>query len=169
MLALTLTQPFAECVARRGKRMENRSWPPPDDVVGTHVAIHAGAAWPSPRTFMWMVEHAMPAEHRRWAYGLQRGDLPLGAVVAVARVASWTRTPRAVPEEQRPWAQVDWQRGFARAVGWCGWLLDDVVALRSPVPCRGRQRLWELPTAVALAVGRQCEPAVAPSGSWGGP
>lgn len=42
MKALTLHQPWATCIAHHGKRVENRTWAPPQSIVGQRIAIHAG-------------------------------------------------------------------------------------------------------------------------------
>jgi len=42
LLALTLWQPWAWCIAHATKRVENREWPPPETLLGHRFAIHAG-------------------------------------------------------------------------------------------------------------------------------
>jgi hypothetical protein len=65
-----------------------------------------------------------------------------------------------------PWActstQIDWQAlGLpakslgALCFGPYGWLLEDVVALRETVPCKGAQGLWTVPPDVAARVLEQ--------------
>ena len=42
MKAITLHQPWASLIASGAKRIETRSWKPPDSLIGTEIAIHAG-------------------------------------------------------------------------------------------------------------------------------
>ena len=47
MHALTLRHPWVWAVAHLGKRIENRTWEPPEDLIGKHIAIHGSV---SPKT-----------------------------------------------------------------------------------------------------------------------
>lgn len=135
MKALTLYQPWAFAVACLGKRVENRPWKPWPSIVGQVIAIHAAAK----------VDPAAEAEAAAFIVrriGLTLRDvtgagLPRGAIVATARVTG------CVDASADPWF-----------VGPYGWTLDEVVALPSPVPCRGAQGLWTVPPDVeALVLG----------------
>jgi len=129
LLALTLQQPWANAVRDLGKRTENRSWPPPQRVLGQFIAIHAGMSFR---------EDAADWIAARSGRMLTRQNVPLGAVVALARVI------KVVQEHPGdPWF-----------VGPYGWVLDDVVPL-TPVPCRGRQQLWRVPQEVYAEINVQ--------------
>lgn len=129
MRALTLWQPWAHAVAHLGKRIENRPWKPWPAVIGTRVAIHAAAkvdAVGEAAVEGWVRRHtglALPPA----------ASLPRGAIVATARVTG------VVTESRSPWF-----------MGPFGWTLDEVIALPTPVACRGAQGLWTVP-ADALA------------------
>jgi hypothetical protein len=147
-MALTLTQPWASCVADLGKWIENRDWPPPSWLLGQYLAIHAAkrcdpedyAAVASDRVKLGYPRGALPAPEQ----------MPLGVIVAVARVAGAVRVEtedfgHLKATETRP-AGLDeqivaralaspWSRGI-----WL-WLLDDVTKIE-PVAHRGMQRLW---------------------------
>jgi hypothetical protein len=129
LLALTLQQPWASAVRDLGKRIENRSWPAPQRVLGQFIAIHAGMSFR---------EDAADWLAARTGRMLTRQNVPLGAVVALARVVEVVQEH---PDD--PWF-----------VGPYGWVLGDVVAL-TPVPCRGRQQLWTVPEAVRAAIDAQ--------------
>ena len=43
MQAITLKHPWAFAIARLGKRVENRTWKPPNRLLGQRIAIHGGA------------------------------------------------------------------------------------------------------------------------------
>ena len=133
--ALTIHQPWASFIAAGRKRHETRSWPPPVKFIGKEIAIHAGKT----RAFA--------------------DEGPFGAVVAVARISSAFQVKThgtnpqgrviAVPGETlgpviprgrwpRTDAYGDWNIGR-----WI-WCLSDVRCLISPVPMKGRQKLWQM-------------------------
>ena len=129
LLALTLQQPWASAVRDLGKRTENRSWPAPERAVGSIIAIHAG------RTFHEDVADWLAARTGRM---LTRSTVPLGAVVALARVVDVVRQ-----SSEDMWF-----------FGPYGWVLDNVVAL-TPVPCPGRPQLWAVPETVRRVIELQ--------------
>ena len=137
LAGLTLWQPWAWAVAHGGKRTENRPWKPWPSIVGKLVAIHAAAK-------VDVAEEARAAEFIRTKVGLvvpEASTLPRGAIVAVARVTG------CVTASADPWF-----------FGPFGWTLTDVVALPTPLPCRGMQGLWPVPgevARVALATWRE--------------
>lgn len=150
MKALTLKQPWAWAVACAGKDVENRSWRPPDSLLGQRIAIHAGLSFDHDGDLAIChlappnVAIPGPADHVR------------GAVVAVATLAGWVRgdgqfylmrgvdTFLPIASSRSPWF-----------FGLYGWMLIDVVALPEPVPCKGAQGLWDLPPDIEQAVLRQ--------------
>ena len=76
MRALTLRPVWAYSVAHLGKRIENRTWEPPDSIRGQRIAIHAGLrndrAGRETVAVLRALGHVVPDE------------LPRGCVVAVA-------------------------------------------------------------------------------------
>lgn len=159
--ALTIHQPWASCIARGWKPVENRDWPPPPQLFGQHLAIHAGKGWDHP---------ALEDLHRDAAQlGIPDGELnsamPSSCVLAVARLAGAVRVEpgpagnlratkvlgglpgrRALDAARSPWARGLWL-----------WVLEDVVAI-DPVPCGGAQKVWRLPKDVqGLVLTRYAE------------
>jgi hypothetical protein len=127
MRALTLWRPWPHAITHLGKRIENRSWSPPDTVVGKYIGIHAGQE---------MAGDAVAAVRSMFGYEAISDDvveaMPSQAIVAVARVTHHvTQFEEAEKLEQGQW----WSGPLA-------WVLDDVHALQTPVPCRGYQGLW---------------------------
>jgi hypothetical protein len=118
--ARTLHQPWAWAVCFAGKSVENRTWRPPKDAIGQHLAIHAG------KTF--------DEESARWirdVFGVVvPRDVPKGAIVAVCRLSKFIKATEELSEGKRPWF-----------CGPFGWLLQDVTPIE-PVFCRGAQGLW---------------------------
>lgn len=159
MRALTLLQPWATLIAGwdglpvgRRKRIENRSWRPPQALIGQRLAIHAGKGVDDEGVAD--VEDLLDAE---------LPDLPSGAIVAVATVVGAVQLEgdrvQHIMGGRPSWAP-DHVDDLARRrddywlCGPIGWLLDDVHTLPTPVPARGAQGLWTLPSDVEAAVLR---------------
>ena len=139
MRALTLIQPWATYIAHYGKDVENRTWPPPRSVWGQRIAIHAGLrfdadAFPPP-----LLGDRDGSLWRRMV-ALRAGDVPRGAIVATAIVAGLALQPDVA--STNPW----------KVPGQWGWQLLDAVALAEPIPCKGRQGLWEVPAEIVARI-----------------
>jgi hypothetical protein len=126
LLGLTLWRPWPILIAKGIKRIENRPWrPEPRLQAGEWFAIHAGKKYDidcSPLA----VHLGIPPE--------TFFDERLGAassIVAVARFAG------VVTKSDDPWF-----------FGPFGWVLDQVVPL-DPIPCKGAQGLWVVPSDIA--------------------
>ena len=152
MKALTLHRPWPWAILHldppKAKRIENRIWAPPMSVIGEVIALHAGSGF-----------ELQAAEYIRHA----SGHWPPGAsehptgIVGVARVIGYCdpRPPGARARLHGPdlaeaahvmTASAHWYMGSF------GWLLGDVVALPTPIPCAGSRRLWTVPDGVEVAV-----------------
>lgn len=141
MQALTIWQPWTWAICHAGKRIENRVWAPPPSMIGRRLAIHAAVKADTLDAFE-AVRDNCPEELAR---SFDSADLPMGSVVAVARLFGIVRS-----RPGRSSSQVVWWAGLI------GWELSDLVVLPTPVPCKGRQKLWELPDEVAAEVDHQC-------------
>lgn len=128
MFAISLWQPWATAVIEYGKDIENRTWEPPSRMVGQRIAIHAGRR----------VDQGALANARRAGYPLP-DPLPAGMVLGTVRLVEvhHARTCRARCSD---WAESDAHH----------WRLADPRPAPEPVPCRGFQRLWRLPSHVAV-------------------
>lgn len=163
MRCLTVRQPWAHCIFSEvridgpdgialveSKRVENRPSAPPPSIApiagepGEIFAIHSSQK----------LDREVLAEMTRRGYVLpgewpaavdtsprRRGSTATGAVLGVARIE------RVV--EQDRWS-VDLPGGQLRWwIGPYGWVLCDVVALPTPVPCKGQLAYgWPLPEDV---------------------
>lgn len=142
MKALTIHQPWATLIARGEKWLEVRSWA--TDLRGM-VAIHASSR--RDRAAELLAEHR-EAWPRLREHGLDDLDqLPFGAVVAVAVIAGVHRISARRPigvDETRPEYLRQHLALHLWPEGHFAWELEQVVRLPEPVPCRGRQGLWEL-------------------------
>lgn len=119
MRVLTVKQPWATLIALCLKPVENRTWPPPAELLaGERFGVHAGVGWDE--------EGA-----RRVGCTLDRRALPRGVIVCTAAV------DRVVTELP----------GEIYFVGPLGWLLRDVVRTTSP-KLRGQLGLWRVDEAL---------------------
>ena len=140
MRALTLHQPWATLIALGIKTIETRSWPPPRNLIGQTIAIHAGRRLqPNPGPQIETILRRTYGDH--W-----RRLLPAGAVVATATVRDAcqvagpaadtgcivTRDGQIVPAD--PYGDFSTGRWLL--------LLSDISPLPKPIPATGRQRLW---------------------------
>ena len=128
---LTLTRPWPFAIAEAGKRIENRDWAPPRPLIGHYLALHAGKGWSE--------------VDREWIGNLtglyvpNRDESPHSVIFAVCMLGGYIIYDKdhRFKEEQRMWF-----------FGPYSWLLEDVVVLKTPVPCRGAQKLWTVPPDV---------------------
>lgn len=143
MKALSLWQPWASLIACGLKRVETRSWA---TSYRGPVLIHAAKRWTADELDALA---RLRAEHPRVADELPDvRELPLGAVVAVARIAEC---------HQMTYDWIEDQTDLERDVGgWeadrFGWVLEGVRALPAPVPCVGAQGLWSVRRVQASGV-----------------
>ncbi len=170
MKALTLTQPWATAVALGSKCIETRSWR--TSYVGP-IAIHAAKGYSVydllHKASCWNWIGAL------WQTGVRFGNgpkfeavLPFGAVVAVAFLADCRPTDSFTQAElDRRRAPTDSTHSIANLYTWTerqmgdfslgryGFVLRDVVALETPVPVKGFQRIWNLPAGAVAAIDEQ--------------
>lgn len=125
MKALTIHQPWASLIAYQFKRYETRSWS--TDYRGA-LAIHAGKQCDS--DFWDYIEHE---------YDLSPiYDLPLGAVLCIARLVSIHYTDYLRDTVS------DFELDFGNfAPGRFAWELEVTEVFQSPILARGQQGLWE--------------------------
>lgn len=147
--AITVKQPWAWAIAHGGKLIENRS-------QGTRyrglLLIHAGKAWSMRGENDPHVREAWRAIHPELggAIGYQDLHVPLGAVIAVAQLVD------SHPDAGccRPWGESSYtEAGGRERTAVHHLVLEDVVPLPEPVPCRGALGLWRPPADVVLQCG----------------
>lgn len=143
MKCLPLWQPWASLMAAGVKSFETRSWHPPRGVVGSRIALHATKT----RSELWR------AQLRPFtSYLPDPATLPLGAIIAtmvidhvVKITPEWAaRLERDDPDE---YAFGDYTPGrYAWHAKW-------VEPLPQPLPYRGSQGVFEVPSDVLAAAG----------------
>lgn len=161
-------------LGKSGKNVENRTWAPPSTLHrGERIAIHAGVSFGGGGGYRKVNEvFAAVFEVARgagWRLAIEGADnavvgysilstdtvrdpihkMPRGAVVAVATFDGVLDPYKTRLGNAEPWPW--WMRGQY------GWRLTDIVALKEPVACRGKQGLWRLEPGIAAAVLAQVE------------
>ena len=169
MKALTIIQPWASLIvgsptAPPQKPIENREWSPPAAMLGQQFAIHAGKKLELEEFHA--VFKAKVCGEVRPPFATPK-LFPLGAVVGVAtldpaislqhardRLASvGDRFQHIAPATRESWRlDEDALRWF---FGRVGFVLRDVRAIATPVPCSGALGFWPLPVDVEAAVREQ--------------
>lgn len=127
MKALTLLNPWAGLIAYRGKRVENRTWKPPQAIIGQRIAIHAGKGMDK-NAAEWLAEVVPDLE-------------PLTPTESAASAILCTAIVDSVVE-----ASTDhWFNGPY------GWKLRDVETF-APIPCKGALGLWTVPHEIEVQI-----------------
>lgn len=126
---ITLWQPWASLIAYSSKRVENRSWKPPQSLIGKRIAIHAEAKY----------EPILCDE----VLALRPEQIKVsGAVLCTARVCGIKEKDGTMsfllPDECLPMDFYKWWDS-----GYYGWLLDHIQVLPIPERAKGHQRIWQ--------------------------
>ncbi len=168
MKAITILQPYASLVVAGAKKYETRSWGTPYRGI---IAIHAGKNKP----------FECGAELRDRTQGIlgnRMEELPKGAVIAVADLVEcyrvigndsgerWMESKPAMNQDGTYRRGADGHRvgreeipmptGDELMFGHYGlemfvWKLENIRPLPEPIPCRGNQRIWEVPDKMIAA------------------
>lgn len=164
MRALTIWPEFIWAICYLGKRVENRTWTPPDKMIGKRIALHAGAhvggspgrtATESGLTgLVGMAVHEgwawMMGEHPDFVSFYKPGSLPIEmcldpdlteAISAVKPVVKKAIVGTAVLDKVEKYERERVPWGVA---GMYHWFLRDLVFFEEPIPANGKQRLWRL-------------------------
>jgi hypothetical protein len=152
-----MKQPWAWAIVDGGKWIENRSWEPPDALLGEVFAIHAGLKKPSTELIEAAIECANEDGH---GIAVPR-EFQLGCILGVATLDGYVTDHDEDDHNRCVLAHGDADDGTAmipRVIespwffGPVGFVLSDVRRLREPVPCKGALGYWELPPDVERMV-----------------
>lgn len=135
MRAISLTQPWATAIAIGVKQYETRSW---STSFRGLIAIHASKAFPKWARDFASTEHTL---------GRLPNRVPLGAIVATARIVGVFRVEEIAPQL----SAIERLYGDYSA-GRYAWQLADVRALAEPIPCKGALSLWSVPVEIERLV-----------------
>ena len=146
MYALTIWQPWASLIQARAKAIEWRGWRYPRSLLGTRIAIHAGAR-PIRRSevieLLLAIGDGRAAEMSLVPWlakpvlerALTPGALPLATILCTARLGE------PIPAAQyAAMAGVDSDR--VDHAKW-GWPLEDIQDVTPFVPATGHQGFWK--------------------------
>lgn len=135
MRALSITRPWTELILRRGKPVENRTWP---TYYRGLLLVHGAQSWQG---------SALGYAEELGITGLSwdRADYPMGivGVVTVTGVCQESKYGRECG--CGPWS----------AHGQCHWQLANPRPLEEPIPCKGALGLWQPSIEVEAAVRAQ--------------
>jgi hypothetical protein len=171
MLALSLWQPWASLLVRGVKKVETRSWFPPESVRGRWVAVQ-GSACRIPRAELEQRAaelEQLPEGPAKLAASLFRSEHPKGAVVGLVRFSEFfeilwfdkDKSEATIVEHALGWNMSARQKRTATAcelalgdwrIGRKLWFVEETIELVDPVACRGRQRVFRLPADVSVQV-----------------
>lgn len=139
MKALTVKAPWGTAIATLGKDIENRSWKPPQSVIGTRIAIHQGVS---------VSREAL--EDLEDQFGAIRYEL--GVVACTAVLKGWVDADgshstslsarEAARARRSPWYGGD-----------VGWVLTGVRRPRAQVRLKGKLGVWKLPPRAIRRLG----------------
>lgn len=148
--ALTLWEPWASAIVFGPKRVENRIWAPPANVIGKRIWIHAGVRIDRER---WAKVEALWPELRARSFvaGAEK-KLAVARIIGSAIVAGYGHAKPGnafiAPEDVVRGAATEAIFTDPWWMGPYGWLLADVRACE-PVEVRGFQKLWRPPATIA--------------------
>lgn len=137
---LTVCQPYAELIAMREKRIENRSW---SCGYRGPLVIHAGKskAWLSDDYTLEYPEIDPP----RMAFGAAV------CVCCLAWVTDRARLFAVEPHSRFHWA---WEHPHRDRDGWY-WILESIVRLEQPIAMRGERGLYDLEPPIIARIEKQ--------------
>lgn len=151
--AITLIRPWSDAIVGGPKRVENRTWLPPLALLGSYIAIHAGAKYED--HLYWPEDWRAPASPPQGIVGVAR----LAGVLDRRKGGRMPYPPRVGPrlsaELDAHLERLDRDPWWAGPVGW---LLTDVQQI-DPIACRGALGLWVVPPAAAHEVRRRWKEA----------
>lgn len=135
MKALSIAQPWAECIISKGKNIENRTW---DTKFRGYVAIHASKSKDLGR-----FEYCQD----EYKYNLNPDNVDFGVIVGIAEIVD-VITKKDVTRETKKWFQGDY-----------GFQLKNIIKLKKPVQVKGALSFWKLNGRPLSSVLTQLSPA----------
>jgi hypothetical protein len=154
---LSLTQPWASLVAVSAKKIETRSWP---TSYRGEIAIHASKEFPRAAVLLCFDD---PFRAALFDNGIATpGDLPRGAIVAVAQLVACFPTSILAWSEHREGFQLpgEPEQSFGNyEVGRFMWRFENIRRLHEPIQAKGSLGLWDVPPDAVDAIYSQIKGA----------
>lgn len=153
MKAISLWQPWASAIALDLKHFETRGWRPPEKLIGQLLAIHAAKKKDESGVWRWL-QHKLEIKDGQTPEdfdpaALQAASdsycaLPFGAIVAIVVVDRVWQVTDVESAKKHVGADYPWGD---YSLGRYYWELRLIYALDTPVPCVGRQGIfdWQIP------------------------
>jgi len=120
MRALSIAQPWAECIVSFGKNIENRSW---NTKMRGFFAIHASASKSKERFEVCFDEYRLR---------LRPTELDYGVIVGFAELVEVIKS-KDVTRKTKKWFS-----------GEFGFVLENVIRLEKPIEIKGSLGFWKL-------------------------
>jgi ASCH domain len=135
MKSLSLTQPWASLITEKNMNVENRTW---STKFRGFFAIHATKTY-----------REEDFAYCREAFGVQwkREDLPFGAIIGFAEIVE-VITAEEVSAKTKKWF-----------IGDYGFVMRNIIKLKTPVPAKGALSFWTLDPDIFEACLKQLSPA----------
>lgn len=132
MKTLSIKQPWASLICAGVKDVENRTWAPPQNLIGKKILIHAGST-KVPKDFFETIPFEWCSEiANATSYGWipSNDSVPLGAIIGYATLAGFS------PETDSLW---DGGEGLIK------WKFEDPYLFDEPIPAKGMLGLFDYP------------------------
>jgi len=162
MKAISLWQPWATLIVMGAKRVETRSWKPPEALIGKRIAIHASKRL-DPLVLQPPFSDLISDPVKECPTGMLLGTCTLEGAFSIDHEADalmiaseYHRTDNGHGYTKPTFDEdaVALELAFGDyTVGRWAWGLADVRPLVHPVPFNGRQKFWDigLPEGLTLA------------------
>lgn len=154
MKAISIHQPFASLIVDYPewipanwprKRVENRTWASP--YVGVPVLIHASKTTATldrlPLRYPMALREVMP-------FGALVGTAVVTACIRYDLGKSFDFVGKATLAKRLDLAKFAWVNGHPHSEGPICWVLEDVQRFRQPIPYKGAQGFFDVPTHLVI-------------------
>ena len=134
MKAITVYPEWAIAIRYLGKNIENRSWRPAEDHLGTRIALHAGMKYGGA-----VYDYQKAGKYLERVFAIRHKTaciVPPGTIFATAVIHDVVRTSQSI------WS----------VPGMFHWMLRDFWYPVAPIPCHGMPNFWSVPSHIARAL-----------------
>jgi len=131
--ALTLWSPWSQCILYGGKLVENRTYRPPEHLMGKRLAIHTGQT-SDDKAYRYLREDPS-------IYSPSRSRRKKGCLVGSVVIAGY-RTPDSLKLVKRFADLVTLSQRDKWFSGPIGWILYDPIPFVDAIPSRGWPGVW---------------------------
>ena len=118
--ALSITQPWAECILSEGKNVENRTW---NTHLRGYIAIHASSSYDKRR---------FDSCAKSYGVKVNPDEVDYGSIVGFAKLVDVV-TEEDLTRDTKKWFEGDY-----------GFVFEDIIKLKHPVEVKGTLSFWKL-------------------------